>query len=133
MEIEKERLTKLAPLYKLRILKQYVFRNSNPAIFGVRVEIGKLRAGAEIINNAGDKIGRIKAIQSENKSVEEAVEGLEVAISLPGVNFERQLQDKEFVYSNISESQFKNLKKNKDLLSSKELAILQEIAEIKRF
>jgi len=58
---------------------------------------------------------------------------MEVAISIPGVNFERQLKNKEFLYSNISVSQFKTFKKNKDLLSQNEMKILQEIAEIKGF
>jgi len=57
---------------------------------------------------------------------------MEVAISMPGMNFERKLKDKEFLYSDISESQFRKLKKNKELLSPKEMTLLQEIAEIKR-
>jgi len=57
---------------------------------------------------------------------------MEVAISIPGTNYERQLKDKKFLYSNISESQFKEFKKNKDLLSQSEIKTLQEVAEIKR-
>ena len=132
-EVEKRKMMQLTALCKLRILPQYVFRNTKPAIFGVRIETGKLIPEINLIDNEGEKIGRIKKIQSENKSVEEAKESMEVAISLPGVNFERQLKDKEFLYSEITPSQFKNFKKNKDLLSHKELALLQEIAEIKKF
>jgi len=131
-EIEKKRLMGLTTLCKLKILHQYVFRNSNPAIFGVKIEAGKLISGLNLIDNMEEKIGRIKNIQSENKSIDYATENMEVAISLPGVNFERQLKDTELLYSNISESQFKNFKKNKDLLSEKEKKLLQEIAEIKR-
>jgi len=132
-EIEKRKLLQLSALCKLRILHQYVFRNTKPAIFGVRVETGKLIPEINIINKQGEKIGRIKKIQSENKGVEEASEGMEVAISIPGVNFERQLKDKEFLYSEITPSQLKNFKKNKELLSSGEMRLLQEIAEIKKF
>ncbi len=131
-EIEKKRLMGLTTLCKLKILPQYVFRNTHPAIFGVRVEAGKLISGLNLIDNKGEKIKRIKNIQSENKSVEQANESMEVAISVPGVNFERQLKNKEFLYSDISGKQFKNFKKNKDLLSLNEMKILQEIAEIKR-
>jgi len=131
-EIEKRRLMELTTICKLKILKQYVFRNTNPAIFGVRIEGGKLIAGLPLIDNEGKKIAKVKNIQSENKSVEEAVEGMEVAISLPGTNFERQLEKREFLYSDINESQFKKFKKNKDLLSEKEIKILSEIADIKR-
>jgi len=131
-EIEKKRLMGLTTLCKLKILHQYVFRNTKPAIFGAKIEAGKIISGLNMVNNKGEKIGRIKNIQSENKSVEEATENMEVAISIPGINFDRQLKTEEFLYSNISESQFKNFKKNKDLLSQNEVKILQEIAEIKR-
>jgi len=131
-EIEKRRLMELTTLCKLKILPQYVFRNTKPAIFGVKIEAGKLRSGINLIDNDEDKIGRVKNIQSENKSVQEATENSEVAISISGINFERQLKNKEFLYSEISESQFRKFKKNKDLLSENEKKILQEIAEIKR-
>jgi len=131
-EIEKKRLMELATICKVEILPQYIFRNSNPAIFGVRVDGGKLKSGLNLNNEQGEKVGRLKNIQSENKSVEEATEKMEVAISIPGVNFERQLKDIKFLYSEISESQFRKFKKNKDLLSENEKKILQEIAVIRR-
>lgn len=131
-EIEKKRLMELTALCKLKILPQYVFRNTKPAIFGVKIEAGRLIPNCNFIDEDEEEIGRIKKIQSENKGVEEANEGMEVAISIPGVNFERQLKDKKFLYSNVSEKQFRNFKKNKDLLSQNEIKILSEIAEIKR-
>jgi translation initiation factor 5B len=131
-EIEKRRLMELATISKIKLLHEFVFRNTKPAIFGVKIEGGKLRSGLPIIDEEGTKIGRVKNIQSENKSVEETSEGSEVAISIPGTNYERQLKNKNFLYSDLSESQFKKFKKNKDLLSPKEISILQEVAEIKR-
>ncbi|MFH1325207.1 MAG: translation initiation factor IF-2 [archaeon] len=131
-EIEKERMMSLSSLCKLQILHQHVFRNTKPAIFGVRVESGKLISGLNLFDEKNEKIGRVKNIQTENKSVREAGEGQEIAISIPGINFERMLGKEKFLYSDISESQFKKFKKNKDLLSSKEISLLQEIAEIKR-
>jgi len=131
-EIEKKRLMGLTTICKLKILHQYVFRNTKPAIFGVSVEAGKLTSGLNLINEKDEKVARVKNIQSENKSVQEATEGMEVAISLPGINYERQIKDKNTLYSELGESQFKNFKKNKDLLSSNEIKLLQEIAELKR-
>jgi translation initiation factor 5B len=131
-EIEKQRLMALTTLCKLEILPQYVFRNTKPAIFGVSVNKGKIISDMNLINEQGEKIGRIKNIQSENKSVNKAFENMEIAMSISGVNFERQLKDKKFLYSDISESQFRTFKKNKDLLSENEKKILMEIAEIKR-
>ena len=130
-EIEKEKLEELAKIGKIKILP-YVFRNSNPAIFGIRVEAGILMQGVGLINSKGEKIGRVKGIQEEKASRHEAGKGKEVAISIPGVNFERQLAEGEILYSNLSESQFRKFKENKELLSADEKSILQEIAEIKR-
>jgi translation initiation factor 5B len=122
----------LATICKLRILHQYVFRNTNPAIFGVKVEAGKLKHQINFIDEKGEKVGKIKNIQSEKKTVQEANEGTEVAVSMSGINFERVMKDRNFIYSDLGESQFRNFKKNKDLLSGNEMKILQEIAEIKR-
>ncbi|NCO11414.1 translation initiation factor IF-2 [Candidatus Pacearchaeota archaeon CG_4_9_14_0_2_um_filter_39_13] len=132
-EMEKEKLMGLANICKLEVLPQYVFRNSNPAIFGARVLAGKLKTNMALIDEKDNNIARVKAIQSERQSVQEASEGQEIALSLPGVNYERQIKDDtRFLYANISESQFKTFKKNKDLLSSSEISTLQEIADIKR-
>jgi translation initiation factor IF-2 len=95
--------------------------------------VGKLIPEINMIDNTGEKIGRIKKVQSENHSVEEATEGMEVAISIPGVNVDRQLKEKDFLYSDITPNQLKNFKKNKDLLSQNEIRLLNEIAEIKKF
>ncbi|MDO8460415.1 MAG: translation initiation factor IF-2 [Nanoarchaeota archaeon] len=130
--IERERMLSLAAICKLEILHNFTFRNSNPAIFGVRVAGGHLKSGITLISDDGKDISRVKAIQMDKSSVNNAEEGKEVAISLPGVNFERQLADKKVLYSDIGESEFKKFKKNKDLLSSAELQALQEIADIKR-
>ena len=101
-EMEKKRLMELSTITKIKILHKYIFRNTSPAIFGVKIESGKIISGLNLIDSKGEKAGRIKNIQSERKSVTEAKEGLEVAISVPGVNFERQMKSREFLYSEIS-------------------------------
>ncbi|HJX49943.1 MAG TPA: translation initiation factor IF-2, partial [Candidatus Nanoarchaeia archaeon] len=131
-EIEKRRLMELATIGKAEILHQYVFRNTKPAIFGVRINAGKIRPELTLIDETGEKVGRLKNIQLDKASVKEATEGMEVAVSLPGVNFERQVKDRKFLFSELSESQFRTFKKNKDLLTQSEIKALQEIADIKR-
>jgi translation initiation factor 5B len=130
--IEKEKLMELATLCKLEILHQYVFRITKPAIFGVKVSAGKLNSGINFVDEQDNKIGRVKNIQSDKTSVPEAIEGMEVAVSFPGTNYEKELKDSKFLYSDIGERQFRNFKKNKDLLTEGEKRILQEIAEMKR-
>jgi len=131
-EIEKRRLMQLTTICKIKILHQFVFRNTSPAIFGARVEAGKLKKDLNLIDENGEKVGRVKNVQSDNKSIDEAEEGLEIAMSIPGVNFERVLSKKDYLYTDLGESQFRTFKKNKDLLSAGEMNILKEIAEIKR-
>lgn len=130
--IEKERLMGLATICKVEILPQHVFRNSNPAIFGVRVLGGTLKTRIPLINEHDEDIAHVKSIQSDKQSVEQATQGQELALSLPGVTFDRQLKTTRYLYANISETQWKQFKKNKDLLQSDELQILQEIALIKQ-
>lgn len=131
-EIERERILGLASICKLELLKQYVFRNSNPAIFGVRVLAGKVKTGLHLIDDSGEKVARVKGLQLNKESVNEGKGGDELAMSLPGVNFERVLGDKKFLYADISSRDFKKFKGSKDLLSQSEMKVLQEIAEIKR-
>ena len=132
IKIEKKRLMGLSTICKLELLPQYIFRNTKPAIFGVRVAGGKLISDLSIIDENNEKVGKVKNIQAEQKSVQESTEGMEVAISIPGVNYERQLKGKKFLYTNLGESQFKDFKKNKDLLTGTEMNVLKEIAEVKR-
>ena len=123
----------LATIGKAKILHQHVFRNSNPAVFGVEVVAGKLKAAMFLMDETGKNIGRIKGLQLEGKTVTEALEGMQVAISIGGMNFDRVLGDKQFLYSDLSEVQFKTFKKNKDLLNLGEIKALQEIGDIKGF
>ncbi len=130
-EEERKKLKELPSLTKIHLL-DFVFRNSSPAVFGVKVEEGNLVRDIEMINVSDEKIGRIKAIQHEKNSIEKAEKGKEVAVSIPGVNFERQLKVGENLYSNLSEFQFRKFKDNKDLLTTDEKKVLQEISAIKR-
>jgi translation initiation factor 5B len=131
-ELEREKMMSLATICKLKILPQYVFHNSNPAIFGVKIEAGKLKANMPLMNEQGEEVERVRNIQVEKDKVDEATAGMEVAISLGGTNFERQLADKEYLYSDMSGKQFKAFKDNKDLLSREEIEVLQKISQIKR-
>jgi len=130
-EIERAKLSELPSICKITIL-DFVFRNSNPAVFGVKVDAGTLKKGERFINSRDEKVGQIKEIQHEKNNVQEATSGKEVAISVPGVNFERQLEVGQALYTNLSESQFRKFKEHKDLLTSEEKSLLQEIARVKR-
>ncbi|MDO8508575.1 MAG: translation initiation factor IF-2 [Nanoarchaeota archaeon] len=131
-EIEKSKLMEMETISKLEILPQYIFRNSNPAIFGVRVVGGKIRVGIPLIDDKGEEVARVKGLEHEKKSVKGASEGQELAISLPGINFERRLKEIKYLYSYVSRNGMKKFKEHRDLLSSKEKSVLSEIAELEK-
>ncbi len=131
-QLMKEKMLDLATICKLEILPQHIFRNSNPAIFGVRVLAGKAKIGLPLIDENGEPVAHIKSLQHEKSSVEKAVMGEELAVALPGVAFDRRLKDKKYLYADLSETQFKQFKKNKDLFSAAELKVLQEILDMKQ-
>ncbi|MCK4996678.1 translation initiation factor IF-2 [Candidatus Pacearchaeota archaeon] len=130
-EIERKKLKELPTICKLTVL-DFCFRNSSPAVFGIEVMGGLLKRGERFINKEDVKIGQIKEMQVDRATVSNAVKGKEVAISMPGVNFERQIKVGESLYTNLSETEFRKFKEHKDLLSSEEKTVLQEIAVVKR-
>ena len=131
-EIKRQKLTGLESVCKLKILHQFIFHNSNPAVFGVKVEAGKLKSGIHLINEDGKEIAKVKDIQENQNKLHEATKDKEVAISLPGIMFDRQLAETNYLYSDLSEGQFRKFKDNKDLLTQDEIQALQKIAQIKR-
>jgi len=129
--ILKEKLLGLATICKIEILSQHIFRNSNPAVFGIRVSAGKAKTNIPLIDQFGESVGHVKSLQSDKTVLHEAKEGQEIAMSIPGVAFDRRLKEIKYLYADISENQFKNFKKHKDILTSHELKVLQEIHDIK--
>jgi len=131
-EIERESLKQLTLPCKIKVLKHYIFRRSKPAIFGVKVLSGTLRQRITLMNSGGEKVDKVKTIQSEQKTVQESKTNEEVAINLPNSTIGRNVKEDEVLYSWLSESEFRKLKENKKFLTQEELVILQEVAEINR-
>ena len=85
----------------------------------------------KLINDEGRYTGRIKGIQSENQSVNEAIQGEEVAISIDGVTVGRQIKKDDILYTDIPEKDAKKLKEM-NILNIDEEDILNKIFKIKR-
>ena len=117
---------------KMRILKGYVFRQSNPAVVGVEILAGTLKAGIPLMRNDGIAITEAKSIQHEQETIEKAEKGKQIAVSLPDVTVGRQIHEDDILYSAIPEDQFRKFKELKKLLTQDEIEILKEIAEIMR-
>ena len=130
-EIQLRSLDKLERPCKLKIVPHCIFRQSNPAVFGVEVLGGILRTNVKLMKANGSRLKEVLSIQNENKSVNQIERGKQVAISVD-VTVGRQIFENDILYSDISEESFKKLKEMKKLLNSEEVELLKEIAEIKR-
>jgi translation initiation factor 5B len=123
----------LTPICKLTFLKGYVFRKSNPAVFGVRVDVGTLKQKITIMNTDGRKIGIVHQLQDSGKSIDSAKKGQEVAMSIKNVTVGRQVSEEDVYYSLPSSHDAKLLLKQfSHKLNPEELQTLKEIVEIQR-
>ena len=130
-EIERKRRKEYIHPAMIKFLPEYVFRMSDPAIIGIRVIAGRIKPGIKLMREDGRVIGTIKSIQSEKKSLQEAIQGQEVAIAIDGATVGRQIKAGEILYTDIPEKDVKKLKEM-DVLTSDERDVLEKIIQIKR-
>ncbi|NPA74838.1 MAG: translation initiation factor IF-2 [Euryarchaeota archaeon] len=130
MEMEKEKRMELTFPGKFKILPEYIFRLSKPAIVGVRVLGGRIRVGQRILREDGRVVGRIKSIRKGENNVDEAIMGEEVAVAIEGVTIGRQMKPDEIYYIDIPEEDARKLFRMQ--LSYEDKEVLNEIARIKR-
>ena len=123
----------LTPISKFTFLKGFVFRNNNPAVFGIRVDVGQLRQKIPFMNKTGKKIGIIHQLQHDGKTVSVVKTGQEVACSVQNVTIGRQIVEEDVFYTLPSSSDAKQLiKRFMHKLSSEETDVLNQIIEIQR-
>lgn len=94
---------------KLKMLPDFIFRNSNPAVFGVHVEAGTLLPKVPLITDQGKKVRRIHQIQDKGKTLEKANKDSEVAISIRGIEIGRDLGKDEILFVSVPESHVRQL------------------------
>jgi translation initiation factor 5B len=123
----------LTPIAKFSFLKGMVFRNNNPAVFGVRVDVGTLKHKIPFMNMSGRKVGEIHQLQLDKKTVTTAKTGDEVACSVNNVTIGRQIFEEE-VYYTFPPSHEAKLILNKFMhkLSSEEQEVFNDIVRIQR-
>lgn len=123
----------LTTVCKFTFLKGYIFRNSNPAVFGIRVDVGKVRQKIPIMNKQGKKIGMVHQLQDGKKSISIATQGQEVACSIQDVTIGRQILEEDVFYSLPKSSEAKLLiERFLHKLSAEEQTVLNEILVIMR-
>jgi translation initiation factor 5B len=108
---EKQRFEHVVMPAKIRLLPDCVFRQSNPAVVGVRVLGGKLRNDVDLIKTDGKKVGHLKSMQLRQENIREADAGLEVAISIEGATVGRQVNVGDDLFVDIPERHVKVLER----------------------
>jgi len=132
-DIENSIFKEFTPICKFTFLKGYTFRNNNPAVFGIRVDVGTLRQKTSFTNKSGKKIGNIHSLEADGKTVKEVKMGEEVACSVQNVTIGRQVNEEDVFYTLPTPFEAKQLlKKYAHKLSSEELQTLNEIVRIQR-
>ncbi|MBI4147694.1 translation initiation factor IF-2 [Candidatus Woesearchaeota archaeon] len=130
--VESGELASLPKPCKIQLLTGYVFRQSNPAIVGVEVQLGTLKTGTSLMKVNGEPMTGVKAIEKEQKTVSELLRNDRAAVSFPGLVLGRNVKEGEILYTVISEDQFRKFKDFKQLLKEDEKQVLKEIADIMR-
>jgi len=125
--------SELTPVAKFTFLKGYVFHNNDPAVFGIKVDVGTLRQKIPFMNKNGKRIGVIHQLQEDKKTVDSVKAGAEVACSVQGITIGRQIHEEDIFYTLPPSHETKQLiKKFAHKLSSEEIAVLNDIVAIQR-
>jgi len=118
---------------KLQIMPGYIFRQSKPAICGVKVLSGQVRPRRNLVNEKCIKVGRVREIQLESKNVDGASEGMEVAVSIEGAVVGRNIREDEELFVDIPEADAKVIEeKLRPSLTASEIETFKEFVKLKR-
>ena len=115
---------------KVLLLPDHTFRISKPAIVGVRVLAGRIRAGLPLLGGDGRAIGKIKSIRVEERPQDQAIAGAEVAIAVEGATVGRGFGEGDVLYIDVPETHVKELRKVS--LTPEELEALDLVCSIHR-
>ncbi len=130
---EKREFDALIKPGKIEVLEGFIFRRSNPAIFGVKVLAGVIAPNREVINMEGEALGRITQIQEEGKPISLAEEGKEVAVSMPKPIIGRHIKEGDILYVDVPEEHVRVLRDRfSSRLTERALETLKELVDIKR-
>lgn len=127
-----ETLGTLSRPAKLEILPDYIFRQKNPAVVGVRVH-GFLKTKSRLMAADGRRVGQILQIQDRSITIDDATNGMEVAVSIRGPTIGRQVKTDDILYTDMPDSHIIAIRtKFMEELTPSELEVFDEIVQIKR-
>ncbi|HEY9246020.1 MAG TPA: translation initiation factor IF-2, partial [Candidatus Methanoperedens sp.] len=101
--MQKKRYETIIKPGRFMILPDCTFRQSKPAVVGVRVMGGIVRTNLEVIKEDGSSVGLIKGIQEHSENLSEAGSGKEVAVAIEGPTVGRQIKEGDILYIDVPE------------------------------
>ncbi|WP_406669835.1 translation initiation factor IF-2 [Methanolobus sp. ZRKC4] len=130
---EKEMSDTIVKPGRFQIMPNCTFRQSKPAVVGVKIIGGMVRTNVDVTTVDGTVVGKVKGIQSRGENISEARVGMEVAIAIEGATVGRQIKEEDFLFVNVPERHAKTLENEiYDSLTADELETLDAFLEIKR-
>lgn len=130
---ERQKVEALVKPAKIKLLKEFIFRRSKPAVIGVRILAGELRKDVKLMKSDGGAAGVVRSMQKEGENVSIAKQGEELAIAIDGVSIGRQLQGNEELYVDVPERHAKIIERDLlEVLSGEAKKAFKEFLEIKR-
>lgn len=105
--LEKKRYETIIKPGRFVILPDCTFRQSKPAVVGVRVLGGVIKTNLDVMKENGVVVGKIKGIQEHNENISEAAAGKEVAVAIEGPTVGRQIKEGDVLYIDVPEKHAK--------------------------
>ncbi|KAF0685444.1 Aste57867_22658 [Aphanomyces stellatus] len=102
----------------LKIIPTCIFNKKDPIILGVDVEEGILKVGTPLVainNGTLVSVGRVASIEKDNKNVDTAKKGSNVAVKIDSdsnVTYGRHFDHQQKLYSHLSRASIDALKEN---------------------
>jgi len=117
---------------RFRVLHDHVFRQSDPAVVGVRVLSGKLERNVTAERNDG-RVGTVQGIQRQGEDIDTAEEGEEVSVAIDGPMVGRDIKEGDVLHTSVPEKHAKALEQEfEDVLDETTREALEEYLGIKR-
>ena len=118
---------------KFKIMPNCIFRQSKPAVVGVRIIGGIVKTNVDIATEDGTVVGNVKGLELDGEKIKKATVGMEVAMAIEGPTVGRQIKEKDILLTNIPERHAKILEHELyDSLSADELETLDTFLQMKR-
>jgi translation initiation factor 5B len=132
-EMEERKFEQIIIPAKISLLPNCVFRQSNPAVVGVRILGGKLRPDVYLVDRTGKRVGHLKTMQQRGEYIHEAPAGTEIAISIENATVGRQIEVGDELLVDVPERHVKVLEHEMlPHLSSDTRMVLEEFTMLKR-